>query len=222
MDRRTNKVASIAFTGAAAAMTVGMVAAQAQAASSWHIKNNGTAFTGAVKGHQNGNLTLKDHTTGATLTCTKATATGNVANANVPAVGSPTVASIAGVSFKSCTIGGTIPFTAKTNKAMNLHAKTYNASTGTTTGFLGTTGTASAISATITGVGNNCKATIVGSTLPGSYKNGSHNLIADAAKTVTLKVKTATSCGLLHANDTAYFSGKFVISTPSKLTIAKS
>jgi hypothetical protein len=221
VDRHRNKVASIAFTGAAAAMTVGMVATQAQAASSWHIKNNGTGYTGPVKGKNNGNLTLKDTTTGATLTCKVGTATGNVSKSKVPAVGSPKVASITGVAFSSCTIGGTIPFTAKTNKAMNLHAKTYNGSTGTTTGFLGTTGTASTISATITGKGNNCKATVVGSTLPGSFNNGSHNLIADKAHTATLKVKTATSCGLLHTGDKAYFSGKFVVTTPSKLTISK-
>jgi hypothetical protein len=220
VSRRTSKVASVAFTGAAAAMTVGMVAANAQAASSWHIKNNGNAYTGPVKGANNGPTVLKDKKTGATLTCKHAHVTGSVPAANVAGT-SPTVAKIKTTTFSSCTAGGLFAFKAHLNHSTNLHAGTYAAS-GTTKGFLGTPGTTNAISATISGIGNNCHAVITGSKLPGSYKNGTHSLIADPALTATLKVKSAKSClGQLNKSDSAYFTGKFHISSPTALTISK-
>jgi hypothetical protein len=221
VSRRTSKVASVAFTGAAAAMTVGMVAANAQAASSWHIKNNGNAYTGPVKGKNNGAATLKDKKTGATLTCNLVHVTGSVPAANVAGT-SPTVAKIQTTTFSSCTAGGLFAFKAHLNHATNLHAQTYNATSGTTKGFLGTAGTTNAISATISGIGNNCHAVITGSKLPGSYKNGTHSLIADPALTATLKVKSAKSClGQLNTGDSAYFTGKFHITSPTALTISK-
>lgn len=223
MNRHT-KVASIAFTGAATTLAVGVVTTQARAASSWHIKNAGVGYHGPVKGHNTAGTKalLKDTTTGVQLSCTTAKLNGSVPVSHVPAVASASVAKFTSATFSHCLLGGTIAFTGKITKTAELHAVSYNASTGVTKGFLGTKGVSTAISGTLTGVGNNCHATLIGSTVPGSGHNAGHSIVLNPTHVVTLKVKTAASCGLLHTNDKAWVSGKAIASTPAALTISKS
>jgi hypothetical protein len=220
---RRRKVASIAFTGAAATLTAGMVTAHADAATvSWHIKNDGKPYHGPVKGHNKPGTKaeMKDTTTGVVLTCSTVTAAGSVPKSNVPATtASPAVAVIKTASFTHCLLGGTIAFTAKIAKLGDLRAQTYDATTGVTKGYLGTKGTI--ISGVLTGVGNNCHATLTGSTLPGSAHNTTHSIVVNPLHAVTLHVKSARSCGLLHTGDKAWASGKAVASVPTALTISK-
>jgi hypothetical protein len=206
--KRRNKIASIAFTGSAATLTLGMTATQAMAASSWHVNYHGATTIKNI-----GAVTLKDHTTGATMTCGNVTGTDSVPSSH-PTGRSPVLEKILTLDFNSCTIGGTIPITVKLNKAINFHGVSYSGSTGTTRGYFGTKGHASAIGFTITGTGNACRATLVNSTIPASFDNSTHTFGVDLAQTATLKVKTATSCGLLHTGDTAFAEGKLVVSPP--------
>lgn len=205
------KVASVAFTGAAATLAVGFGTLPAHAASSWHIKNGGTGYTGHVEGKTttSGVLTSSH---GTSLVCLpgKAAASASVSKSNVP--GKPaTIAKIKNAAFTSCSTGG-IRFNA--TATASLVASNYNAGTGVTTGKL------TNIHATLTGIGNNCKATITGTSLPGSYSNTNHNLTADPTGAMTLTVQSATGCGGLLAGAKANFEATYHISTPGALTIS--
>jgi hypothetical protein len=209
------KLTSIAFTGAAATLAVGMTATHALATGgTWSVKNGSTLYKGAVKGaNKTGTVTkLVDTTPGhaVTLTCKKATASGNVSKSEYTSA-SPTIAKITKVTFTSCSFGGN-DFHA--TAATNVVAKSY--ASGVTKGRLaGTT-------ATISGSKNNsCHATVSqASSLPGSYHNASNLLAVDTtAHKAGLRIKSASSCGNLAAGNTAYFSGQFTITTPSNMII---
>lgn len=211
-----NKAVSIAFTGAAAALVAGLPAGQATAAGAIHIKNQGTGYAGAVKGKNNGAVTLKFPATGATIPCNAAWS-ASVPHSTVSGT-SPVALVFKTMDLSGCTIGGVIPLTGKNGKIVDYHVT--GVITSGVTGYLGTKGASKAISLTLLGVGNNCRARITGSTIPASYLNPPHSLILDKARTTTLTVKSAASCGVLHTGSRAYMSGKVHISIPSDLTIS--
>lgn len=203
---KRSKVASVAFTGAAAAATVGFATQPAAAApaSTWHITPGGS-FTGTNVG----NPVLVDTTTGVSLTCTTAAAAGNLsgngktgASVKLGAINTATF----GTSANPCSFLG-INFTATLNKATTLSGSHYAG--GVTNGHIGNK-TANNISATLTGLNVSCHAVIVGSTLPGSWVNASNALNINPGHAATLKVKSVTGClGAMHSGDNAFFAAKY-------------
>src|SRR4051794_94810 len=90
------KTSAAALVTAAAAATLGLGVSPAFAAP-WTITGNTNA-----DGHYNGTAgttTLKDNTTGTTLTCTSATATGHLANGTYT---TNAVGTVTGTTFTSC------------------------------------------------------------------------------------------------------------------------
>lgn len=214
----TRKIASVAFTGAAAVATVGFgtQAANAAPASAWHVTpGNSTNFTGTNKN----NPVLVDNVTGATLTCTKATAKGHVIGDGKSAQ-SASLATISSATFGStgapCSLAG-IPFTAKLKKATTLWGAQYAA--GVTTGHIGN-GATSDISASINGIGSvSCHAEIRGATLPGKFVNANDSLNINSGHAATLHVKSVQGClGLINASDSAYFSAIYTVNPAITVT----
>jgi hypothetical protein len=201
------KLASIAFTGAAATLAVGMTATQALAAGTWSIKNGTTLYKGAVKAANSGNTKLVDTTHATSLTCKKAAASGTISKSKFTST-SPKILKTT-VTFSNCSFGG-LDFHAKATTT--LKAKSYTG--GVTTGQIVST------TATITGSKNNsCVASVSqASALTATYTNTGH-LLKITGTTAGLKIKKATSCGTLQTGDKAYFNGTFKVSTPASLNI---
>lgn len=203
---KRSKVASVAFTGAAAAATVGFATQPAAAApaSTWHITPGG-AFTAT----NSGTPVLVDTTTGASLTCTTAGAAGNLSGdgrtgASVQ-LGTINTATF-GTSANPCSLLG-INFTAKLNNATTLSGSSY--ANGVTKGHIGN-GTTSNINATVTGLNVSCHAVIVGSKLPGSFINSTNTLNINPGHAATLTVKSVSGClGAMNPGDKAYFAAKY-------------
>jgi hypothetical protein len=210
---QSKKITSIAFTGAAATLAIGLGVPHAWAATTWHIKNGGTAYTGKVKGKNNG-TTILHLNTGASLKCTTASASGSVAKAS-PTGTSPTVATITKATFKTCTLLGA-DFKASLTGTTDVVAKTFKSAI--------TKGTLTDVKATITGASSGdstCKATVTGS-VSGSFHNTGHSLKTAAASKPASKltITSAKSCANIKTNDTAYFKATYDISTPTALTIS--
>lgn len=198
-----------------------MTGMPAHAAGTWHIKNGGVGYHGAVKATVKAGTktTLTDKTRGLTLICSTAVAGGS-APASTVATTPATVGHLnaASTSWKNCTLLG-LTFTAKLTTNPNLVANSYNATTGVTKGHIG--GTAGAIKANITGVGNGCTGTVSGTSVPLSFVNGTHQFNINAGKVATLKITAATGCPFA-VGDTASFNGQYTTTTPAALTISQS
>ncbi len=213
------KIASIAFTGAAAATTL-MAAGPAFAAASWHVKNAGTGYTGTVKAalKTGTSASLKDQTTGAVLKCKKAFASGTVSKSKSGAT-SATLGKLkkSTTKWSSCTASTFFHFKAELTTSVNVVAKSY--ASGVTTGKI----SGNKITGVISGTnGNTCKATISGTSVPMKYLNTGHSFSIDPAKTATLTVKSATTgcLGRIAAGNSTYFHGVYHVSTPASLTIS--
>lgn len=216
------KVASIAFTGAAAAAATAIAAPAAFATGGkWVIAPSAGAYSAVNSG--NTHLGVSTGVGTVSLTCPTAAAAGNLLQSQP--VGAPwaKVGSVSSATFGTtanpCALG-TIHFTAKLNKHLNLSLSGTAPSHGRLHG---------SISATLTGVGNSCNATIVGSksatapgtgTVPGSWNNTTHRLNINPGKAKTLVVKNATHCTGIAAGEKAFFSAKYKLLAPkSNLTI---
>jgi len=210
----TRKVASVAFTGAAATATLGMAMGPAMAtnATTWHIKAAGKGYHGAVKGKNKGTTKLVDTTHAVTLTCTAANVAGTVPKSNVTATGTSTrLGTLSAANFSHCSFLG-VTFKAKLNAHAGIWASKFAA--GVTHGHI------KSINAEISGVGNTCKAKVTG-TLPASFKNVSHAFIVDGGKAATLTIHSPTTgCPIIKNGDKAYFQGTFPVSVPKSLTIS--
>lgn len=208
------KVASIAFTGAAAAATVGYGLTPALAATPhWVVKNGTAKYHGAVKGNNKGNTKLVDTTHAVTLTCKKASVSGSVPKSSVVATTSTKLGPLKKANFTSCSFLG-VTFKAKLNKAAGIFAHSYAG--GVTHGHI------KSISAEISGVNiTGCKAKVTG-TLPAVFKNASHTFVVDSKAAASLTIKSATTaCPVIKAGDKAYFQGTFPVTTPKALTVSK-
>jgi hypothetical protein len=209
------KIASIAFTGAAATIAVGTGAIPAHAATTWTVKNSGTKYTaGTVKGH-NSTVAKLASAGGTSLKCAKSHA---VASGTIKSTATGDPAALATLKktvtkFTSCSIPGDggLLFNAVLSKSATFDVSTYD--DGVTKGKL------IDIVAKISGISNSCKAKISGS-LPGSYTNTTHKLVVDAAGTEDLTVGSAAHCGNLTAAKKAYFEATYLITTPADLTIS--
>jgi ribosomal protein S8E len=214
MSRR-KKVASLAFTGAAAAAALGMQAGTAFAvAGTWKISApKGTPYHGAFDGKATGaGTTLVDSKhTSFPLTCTSATATGSLPHSTVTGTtATTTIGTIKTAAFNHCSFDG-VTFKAKLTKTGNLRATTYNKTTGITKG------TITAVTAALSGSGNSCHATVTG-TVSASYVNGKHDLVVGKGHKATLTIHNPTAgCLILGNGDHAYFTATYAVSTPKSL-----
>jgi hypothetical protein len=208
------KVASIAFTGAAAAATVGYGFAPALAATDhWVVKNGTAKYHGAVKGVNKGTTKLVDKTHAVTLTCKKASVSGSVPKSSVVAGTSTKLGPLKKANFTSCSFLG-VTFKAKLNKAAGIYAKTYAAGV--------THGNIKSISAELSGVNiTGCKAKVTGK-LPAVFKNASHTFTIDSKSVASLTIKsTTTACPEIAKGDVAYFKGVFPVKTPTALDVTE-
>jgi hypothetical protein len=209
------KVASIAFTGAAAAATVGYGFAPALAATDhWVVKNGTAKYHGVVKGKNKGTTKLVDTTHAVTLTCKKASVSGSVPKSSVVAGTTSTkLGPLKKANFTSCSFLG-VTFKAKLNKAAGIYAHTYKSGV--------THGNIKSISAELSGVNiTGCKAKVTGK-LPAVFKNASHTFIVDSKSVASLTIKsTTTACPEIAKGDKAYFKGTFPVTTPKALNVTK-
>jgi hypothetical protein len=209
----SRKIASIAFTGAAAATMAGLNVAPAFATGgTWTVTPHGK-FTSASNSKTKATL----HAGTATLTCNSKTAFASGSLKSKSTVTPAHLGTISKATFGStpatrCTLAGTLKFNASLNHPAQLYGSTYAA--GVTKGQL------RSISATIHGdSGFACTATIKGK-LPGSFNNTTHLLTIDASKKSSLSITAVTGCaGQLKVGQKAYFNATYNTGTLKNVTI---
>jgi hypothetical protein len=223
------RIASIAFTGAAAAAAVGMnLTPAAAAAGTWKTSpGNGTTFTG----HNVNSATLSADQVAFTCKPGAASTTGQVSGSGKPyspptatQLGTITTANF-GVGNNNCQLFGS-PLSAFTTgvNSYQLNGKTYHSSTGVTSGSL--TGISARINTKSTDA-ISCHLTVTnigtGSPLPGSFNNASHEFHINPGNTTkALRIKSVsgstTFCtNIFHPGDPAAFSATY--STNPALTV---
>lgn len=175
MGTRNRKIVSIAFTGAAAALAVGMNPGNALAAS--HVKLTATNATFGIGGF--------------TLTCKSAVASATLSGSWLKAISKWTFTSCSGLGLKFIVrMSESTPFDATTDMS--------GVSKGEFTGFR----------VTFSGSGNACHLLMSG-LLPASYRDASHALAVDPAKTAAFAVKSVTSCPTIAVGDKADFTATY-------------
>ncbi|MBC6461989.1 hypothetical protein, partial [Actinomadura sp. HBU206391] len=192
-------VAGSLFTGVAA-VVLGLSAPPAFAAT-WTISGStgaGGAYTATA-----GTTTLRDTNTGATLSCSSASAGGAIPN-GTSATGAG-VGTITSSSFTNCTGPLGITFTVTQVGTWNINAVSPNATAGVVNG------TITNVSARL--AGSLCSANVTGG-VPGTYDNNtaqlSVNPTAPNPNNVSLTVSGVSGCfGLLRNGDTATFTGTY-------------
>jgi hypothetical protein len=206
---KTKKVASLAFTGAAAVAATGATAGPAFAdGATWHITPGG-AYTAS-----NGSPAILN-ANGISLTCPVGTATASGSLSGDGRTGTPvklgTIATADfGTSAQPCSLFG-FGTVAHLHKATQLSATGY--ADPVTQGRIGNT-TANAISASVEGVnGFACHMEVRGATLPASFNNTSHSLTINPGHLPNLTITNITpskSClGLFSAGEPAWFAAKY-------------
>jgi hypothetical protein len=113
---------------AAAASVIGLAAAPALAATTWTVKPGG-AVTGTA-----GTTTVTDTTAGASVTCTSSAVKGTLkTGSGLAGAGIGTVTTL---TFKGCTVFGSITVTLMITGKMPLNATAYKATTKVATMFI--------------------------------------------------------------------------------------
>jgi hypothetical protein len=200
----------ILFAGAATAAVIGLSAAPAFAATTWTVSPGG-AITA-----KSGKTTLKDTTTGNSLTC-KSSSTSATLKSGSGLAGAG-LGSITAASFKTCTGPLMITFTVTTNGLpWKLNATSYNASKGVTTG------TITGIDATLSGP--SCSATVDGTAagadngeVKATYTNSTGKLKV-LATGGNLHVYDVSGCsGLINDNDATEFTATYTVSPKQTIT----
>lgn len=209
------KVASVAFTGAAAATMVGLNVAPAFATGgTWTITPHGH-FASASNSKTKATL----HAGAATLTCNSKTvfASGSLFGTATGApvkIGFISKAAFGSTAATRCTLAGTLKFSAHlaAGHNANLFASTFAAPV--------TKGQLRSISAKIVGKsGFACSATVTGK-LPGSFNNTTHLLKIDASNKSSLTITQVTGCaGQLRVGQKAFFNATFNTGTLHNVTI---
>jgi hypothetical protein len=177
----------ILFAGVATAAVIGMSAAPAFAATTWSVSPGG-AITG-----KSGTTTLKDTTTGNSLTCKSSSTSATLKKGS--GLSGTAIGSITKVTFSTCTGPLDLTFTVTTKDLpWKLNAVSYDSSTGVTTG------TITGIDATLSGP--SCSADVDGTGA------GKHNGSVKATYTnSTGKLKVLTTGGNLHVYDVSGCAG---------------
>ena len=185
---------NLAGAVATVAAVVALGAGTAWAAATWTVANGGAGlpFT------QVGTSTMKDTSTGDTLSCTGGSGTINIPNG--AGLNGNGIGSIATIGFTGCTGPLSISFTVTPGSTLwTLNAFSYDNSTGITDG------TITNVDAKLAGV--LCTAEITG-TVDASYKNSTGTLVVSPNGNL-LTVKSATCLGVLKAGDVVQFNGTY-------------
>lgn len=209
--------------GAVAVAALGLTTAPAQAVTGVDISAPGAvAPSNPITGTNTANVTAKDNSTGAAITCSKGTAAGtSKIGTNLPLAGVATVSSLslsspanpsgwcsgpAGITVQVTTSG--FPYTMNVTGVTNASGVTPGTLTGITASILGS---------------DNCHATVsgpggAGGTISGSYSNVTHALsTGGTGSTSNLTVQTAdANCDptLINVGDSISLNGSFLV-TPS-------
>jgi hypothetical protein len=203
------RLGGVLVLGAVTAAMIGMAAAPALAsnATTWTVKPGGAITAKA------GKTTLKDTSTGSTLSCKSSSGKGTVKKGS--GLSGSGIASITALSFKTCTGPLSLTFTVKTaGFPWKLNAASYKSGV--------TTGTITGIKATLSGP--SCSAKVGGTsasksgTVAATYTNSSGKL---ATKTSggNLHVWDVSGCaGLIKSGDATTFSGSYAISPKQTIT----
>ena len=198
------------FTGAATDVAIGASAGVALAVAITFSITPGGAITAKA-----GTTTLTDTATGSVLTCTSSTSTGTLKSGS--GVSGTNIGSITKLSFSNCMGPLGLTFTV-TNSAFpwTLSGTSYNAGTGTTTGFIN--GIKSKLS------GPSCSANVGGATATSkgkvkiTYKNSTGKLSVLAAGG-NLHVWNVSGCaGLINSGDATQFVGVYTVTPKQKIT----
>lgn len=214
------KIASIAFTGAAATAATMMGITPALAASHYTVKNGGALYTGTVAGKLKAGTTavLVDTTKNTTFTCRKATFSGTISRDSGSVPWPIGIMKPHPPRWSSCTGPFGLPLTIQ---IPSLSAPLW-LSKATTTDAIGKL--SRKISGHIVGTGSfgACKATISATSVPLKYVNATHSLDVNSGHKATFTVKSATTgcLGAIAAGDKAYLAANFHASTPANLTIS--
>lgn len=223
------KIASIAFTGAAAAGVAGFAAAPALAGvNTWTITRGGVAGNGSVKGHNStvAQLSVKPIIGNAVhLKCPISTArtVGSVsgngkANTLPTQLGKITKSTTFGTSKSPCTLSGTnIKVTAtEVNYPLAIVASTHtsprNLTTGVTKGFVGKGATSStkSILAKVKGVpGTTCSMSVSGTKVSAELFNSVGVFAVNPGHHLTLHTKNVNCGGLIPNNASAAFFASY-------------
>jgi hypothetical protein len=200
----------ILFAGAATAAVIGLSAAPAFAATTWTVSPGG-AITA-----KSGTTTLKDTTTGNSLSCKSSSTSATLKSGS--GLSGTDLGSITAVSFSTCTgpLGLTFTVTTK-DLPWHLNATSYDSSTGVTTG------TITHIDATLSGP--SCSADVDGTSanshtgkVKATYTNSTGKL-----KILTtggnLHIYDVSGCaGLINSGDASTFSATYTVTPKQTIT----
>lgn len=188
--------------GLMTAATAVLTAAPASAAT-WTVNPAGN-FTGTA-----GTTVLTNTRNGATVSCTSASAAGNIPVAG-PGQPGPAIARITGSAWNSCSGLFGISFTVTHVGTWLLNAVSYNSATGTTTG------TISNASARLSG--GSCTASVAG-TVPATYTNSTGVLQVQPTGTALRITSASFGClGALSTGDIVTFRGSYTVAPRVTLT----
>jgi hypothetical protein len=181
------RTCGILFAGAATAAMIGLSAAPAFAATTWTVSPGG-AITA-----KSGTTTLKDTTTGNSLTCKSSSTSATLKKGS--GLSGTALGSITKATFSTCTGPLELSFTVTTSHLpWKLNAVSYDATTGVTTGTI--TGIHAALS------GPSCSAVVDGT---GAAKD--NGMVKGTYTNSTGKLKVLATGGNLHVYDVSGCAG---------------
>lgn len=210
MAFRNRLTRRVLFTGAATAAAIGASAGIALAVAITFTITPGGNITASA-----GKTTLTDTATGSVLSCVSSKSTGTLKKGS--GVSGASLGTIKTLTFTNCTGPLGLTFTV-TNSGFpwTLSGTSYNATTGTTTGFI------NGIKSTLSGPG--CTATVAGTTattkgkVKVTYKNSTGKLSVLAAGG-NLHVFNVSGCaGLINSGDATQFVGTYTVTPKQKIT----
>jgi hypothetical protein len=207
MAFRNRLTRRVLFTGAATAVAVGASVGVALAVAITFTISPGGAITAKA-----GKTTLTDTNTGSVLTCASSSSTGTLKKGS--GISGANLGSITKLSFSNCTGPLGLTFTvANSGFPWTLSGTSFNATTGTTTGFIN--GIKSKLS------GPSCSANVGGATAGSkgkvkvTYKNSTGKLSV-LATGGNLHVFNVVGCaGLINSGDATQFVGTYTV-TPKQ------
>ncbi len=202
----------VLFTGVATAAAIGASAGVALAVAITFTISPGGAITAKA-----GKTTLTDTKTHSVLTCASSSSKGTLKKGS--GVSGSNLGSISSLSFTNCTGPLGLTFTV-TNSGFpwTLSGTTYNASTGTTTGFIN--GIKSHLS------GPSCSADVAGATAtsPGKVKvtytnsTGKLKVLAAGGNLHVYNVPAGQCAGLINSGDATQFVGTYTVTPKQTIT----
>lgn len=207
MGKRTT---ATLFSAGAAALTIGLGATSAWAASAatWTVSPGG-AITGKA-----GTTTLTDTTSNISLSCTSSKLTGSLKSGKgLPGKGLGTVTSVA---FSKCTVLSMTISLSSGKVAWKLNASSYNSATGTTSGTI--SGMHLAVKSSLcSAVVDGTSATAHDGMVSVSYSNKTH--VLKILPKGNLHVYKVSGCGGAISNgDAGTVTGSYKVSPLQKIT----